>query len=161
MNPGRAGTLTVNLLAAAALIGCASDQARPEPQVHRAPATLRALDPSPRRSAAAAARTFMHLYLRAEVGRAGPRIRRELRALTAGEATRRAVARPRPTNRGFPPPGRLISLRALPVLTAGRWTFEARVVRGGRTEHWELRLRSTAAGPRVHIVLPTSPRSTP
>lgn len=138
------------------LCGCGRPEAAPRPRVQITPA---AIPPATADNAAVreAAAGFLRSYLRAEVGRDRPADRVRLRVLSTAAVATAATARPRPTNRGFPPQAHLRRLRLLPISMRGHWIIDARTDRAGHPEHWELHFASSARGPLVTAFLTTAP----
>ena len=143
----RTALMAISLIVA--LTGCSQPSAPAGPQVARSAIGLAPARPVTSAAVRAASTEFMRSYLRIEVDRAKPADRARLRARSTPDVGRLASLPPRPTNHGYPPQGHLSGVQVLPTLTPGRWTVQARVRRGPRTEQWELHLTAGPTGPTV------------
>lgn len=162
MSPRTLTAAAVAVLAAAAGAGCGggSERRAERPRVAASSPGLQA-GPVERGEVERAGRAFMRSYLRVEVDEDRGGDRALLAELAAGEVAELLSVRPRPPLDGFPPAGRLVGLRLLPVLTPGRWVLEARVARAGRGELYELQITSSGRGPLIDTFTSTGETDAP
>lgn len=150
------------VLAARTAAGCGSSTTErvERPRVAASSAGVQ-VDPVDRHEVERTARAFMRSYLRAEVDEDRPGDRELLAQLSTGNVAELLSVRPREPLDGFPPAGRLVAVRGLPVLTPGRWVLEASVVRAGRGELYELQLTSGGRGPQIDTFTSTGETDAP